>query len=264
MHPRLFSVSLVLSVGLAACGGGSQPAPSSTTPATESAKPATVDPATAATVAGKVSLEGTPPANAPIQMKADPACVKANAGHSPTQETFISEGGGLGNVFVYVQSGLSGSFPAPTTPVTFDQKGCHYIPHVFGVQVGQPIDIVNSDATLHNIHALPKTNKEFNTAQPIQGMKTSHTFETKEADVVVPFKCDVHGWMNAYVGVLDHPYFAVTKPDGSFSIPNLPPGSYTLGAWHERLGSQTLSVTVAAKESKADANFTFKAAAGAN
>jgi plastocyanin len=176
----------------------------------------------------------------------------------------VSEGGGLGNVFVYVQSGLNGSFPAPSTAVVFDQKGCRYIPHVFGVQVGQPIEIVNSDPTLHNIHATPKTNDEFNTAQPIQGMKTTHTFKAKEADVVVPFKCDVHGWMNAYAGVLDHPYFAVSKPDGSFSIANLPPGSYTLGAWHEKLGTQTLQVTVAAKESKSDANFTFKAAAGAN
>jgi uncharacterized protein (DUF2141 family) len=124
--------------------------------------------------------------------------------------------------------------------------------------------VLNSDATLHNIHATPKTNPEFNTAQPIQGMKTTTTFNAKEGDVVIPFKCDVHGWMNAYVGVLDHPYFAVTKNDGMFSIPNLPPGTYTLAAWHERLGTQTQSITVAAKESKADANFTFKAAAGAN
>ena len=263
MHPRLLAVPLALSLGLAACGGGSQPAPA---PAAETATaPAvTVDPATAATVAGKINLEGTAPANAPIQMKADPACMAANKGRTPTQETFVSEAGGLGNVFVYVESGLNGSFPAPTTPVTFDQKDCHYIPHVFGVQVGQPIDIVNSDPTLHNIHAMPKTNQEFNTAQPIQGMKTSHTFTAKEDAVVIPFKCDVHGWMNAYVGVLDHPYFAVSKPDGSFSIGNLPPGKYTLAAWHERLGKQTLEVTVAAKEAKSDANFTFKAAAGAN
>ena len=197
-------------------------------------------------------------------MKADPACVKANEGHSPTQETFVGDAGALGNVFVYVQSGISGTFPAPTTAFVFDQKGCHYTPHVFGVQVGQPIEIVNSDATLHNIHAMPKTNQEFNTAQPIQGMKTSHTFTAKEESVVIPFKCDVHGWMNAYVGVLDHPYFAVTKNDGSFSIPNLPPGKYTLAAWHEKLGTQTLEVTVAAKEAKSDANFTFKVAAGAN
>jgi plastocyanin len=264
MHLRRLAVSLILILAAAACGG-SQPAPApATEPAEPSAPATTVDPATAATVAGKATLEGAMPANQPIRMNADPACVKANTGQNPTQETFVGEGGGLGNVFVYVQSGLSGSFPAPTTAVTLDQKACRYVPHVFGVQVGQPIDIVNSDATLHNIHATPKTNQEFNTAQPIQGMKTQHTFTAKEGDVVVPFKCDVHGWMNAYVGVLDHPYFAVTKPDGSFSIPNLPPGSYTLAAWHERLGTQTMQVTVAAKESKSDANFTFKAAAGAN
>jgi plastocyanin len=264
MHLRRLALPLVLTFGVAACGGGSEPtqAPATETPAA-TAPATTVDPATAATVAGKVNLEGALPANQPIRMNADPACVKANAGKNPTQETFVGEGGGLGNAFVYVQSGLSGSFPAPTAAVVLDQKACQYVPHVFGVQVGQPIDIVNSDPTLHNIHATPKTNTEFNTAQPIQGMKTQHTFTAKEGDVVIPFKCDVHGWMNAYVGVLDHPYFAVTKPDGSFSIPNLPPGSYTLAAWHERLGTQTMQVTVAAKESKSDANFTFKAT-GAN
>ena len=265
MHLRLLAVLFVLSFGVVACGGGSEPpaqAPATQEPA--AAPATTVDPASAATVAGKISLEGTPPANAPIRMNADPACVAANKGKNPTQETFVSEAGGLGNVFVYVQTGLTGTFPAPTTAVVFDQQGCQYHPHVFGVQVGQPIEVLNSDATLHNIHATPKTNAEFNTAQPIKGMKTMHTFTAKEADVVVPFKCDVHGWMNAYAGVLEHPYFAVSKADGSFSIPNLPPGSYTLAAWHEKLGTQTLQVTVAAKESKADANFTFKAAAGAN
>ena len=264
MHSRFLALPLMLTLGVAACGGGSQPAPA---PATSSRRRRQLRqsirqmprPSQA-----RSRFEGALPANQPIRMNADPACVAANKGQTPTQETFVGEGGSLGNVFVYVQSGLTGTFPAPTTPVVLDQKGCRYIPHVFGVQVGQPIEIVNSDPTLHNIHATPKTNTEFNTAQPIQGMKTSHTFTAKEADVVVPFKCDVHGWMNAYVGVLDHPYFAVTKADGSFSIPNLPPGTYTLAAWHERLGTQTQSITVAAKESKSDANFTFKAAGAAN
>ena len=264
MHLRHLAVVLVLSFGIAACGGGEKPAPAPTTQESAAAPATTVDPATAATVSGKINVEGTLPANVPIRMNADPACVAANKGQNPTQETFVGEGGGLGNVFVYVKSGLSGTFPVPTEAIVFDQQGCRYHPHVFGVQVGQPIEVVNSDATLHNIHALPKSNAEFNTAQPIKGMKTSHTFTAKEADVVVPFKCDVHGWMNAYAGVLDHPYFAVSKPDGSFSIANLPPGSYTLTAWHEKLGSQDLQVTVAAKETKSDANFTFKAAAGAN
>ena len=121
MHPRLLAVLLVLTFGVAACGGG-QPAPAPATRTAAAAPAATVDPATAATVAGKISLEGTPPANAPIRMNADPACVAANKGQNPTQETFVSEAGGLGNVFVYVQSGLSGTFPAPTTPFVFDQQ----------------------------------------------------------------------------------------------------------------------------------------------
>ena len=103
------------------------------------------------------------------------------------------------------------------------------------MRVGQPIEIINSDPTLHNIHAMPKANSEFNTGQPMQGMKTKHTFTAKE--VMVPFKCDVHGWMNAYVGVLDHPYFAVTGEDGKFALKGLPPGTYTIEAWHEKLGA---------------------------
>ena len=123
------------------------------------------------------------------------------------------------------------------------------------------MEIVNSDPTLHNIHALPKDNAEFNNGQPIQGMKMAHTFTAKE--VMVPFKCDVHGWMNAYVGVVDHPFFAVTDKDGKFSFKGLPPGTYTIEAWHEKLGTQTATVTIAAKETK-DANFSFKAGAAAS
>ena len=170
--------------------------------------------------------------------------------------------GKLGNVFVYVADGLGGrTFPTPTEAVELDQKNCRYHPHVFGLMVGQPMRIVNSDPTLHNIHAIPGTNQEFNTAQPIQGMKIDHVFTAKEEKVIVPFKCDVHGWMNAYAGVLDHPYFAVTGEDGKFSIKNLPPGTYKLTAWHEKAGTKTIDITVAAKESKEDANFSFTAPA---
>jgi hypothetical protein len=129
---------------------------------------------------------------------------------------------------------------------------------VFGLRVGQPLEIVNSDPTLHNIHALPKSNQEFNNGQPIQGMKMTHTFTQKE--VMVPFKCDVHGWMNAYVAVLDHPYFATTGADGKFALNTLPPGTYTIEAWHEKLGAQTQSVTLGPKDSK-EITFTFKAPA---
>ena len=129
------------------------------------------------------------------------------------------------------------------------------MPHVVGVRVGQPLEIENSDPTLHNIHAMSKVNQEFNNGQPIQGMKMTHAFTQKE--VMIPFKCDVHGWMNAYVGVLDHPFYAVTGADGSFSLKGLPPGTYTIEAWHEKLGTQTQTVTVAATETK-DVAMTFK------
>jgi plastocyanin len=260
MHPRFFALLLMLLFGVVACGGGPAPQPEGQAQPSAPAAEA-VDPATAATINGKITLEGPPPANAPIRMNADPVCLKEAKGPQ-TQETFmVGKGGEFGNVLVYVQEGLGGrTFPTATNAVTIDQEGCRYRPHVLALMVGQPLEIINSDPTLHNIHATPKVNQEFNTGQPIEGMKTQHVFKVKEPDVVVPFKCDVHGWMNAYAGVFDHPYFAVTGEDGSFSIKNLPPGTYTIAAWHEKLGTQTQSVTVAAKETK-DANFTFKAAA---
>jgi plastocyanin len=239
-----------------ACGGGSQnQQQNSTTAATSAPAAVEVDLATAATVTGKVKFEGTPPAAQPIKLSSDPYCQKTNPGLA-TETEVVGADGGVGNVFVYVKDGLgSRTFATPSQAVVLDQKGCHYTPHVLGIQVGQPLQIVNSDDTLHNVHGLPKVNKEFNQGQPIQGMKMTHTFSTKE--VMVPFKCDVHGWMNAWIGVLDHPYYAVTSADGSFSLKGLPPGTYTVEAWHEKLGTQTQTVTVAEKESK-DVQFTFK------
>ena len=249
-----FSVALAASV--AACGGGSTSTPADTAPA---AAPAgqKVDAATAGTLTGMVTLDGTAPKNEAIRMNADPVCVREAKGPQ-LQETYIVGGDGksLGNVFVYVKDGLGNYiYDAPTGSPKIDQKECRYHPHVFGMRVGQTLEIVNSDPTLHNIHAMPKANSEFNNGQPIQGMKMTHKFDKKE--VMVPFKCDVHGWMNAYVAVLDHPYFAVTKDDGKFELANLPPGTYTIEAWHEKLGPMTQSVTIGAKESK-DVTFSFK------
>jgi plastocyanin len=207
---------------------------------------------------GMVTLDGTAPSNEPIRMNADPVCVKQNTG-AQSQETFVVGAGGntLGNVFVYVKDGLGNyTYDAPTGSVTLDQHGCRYRPHVFGIRVGQQLEILNSDPTLHNVHATPANNTEFNNGQPIQGMKMTHVFTSPE--VMLPFKCDVHGWMNAYVGVMDHPYFAVTAEDGKFELPGLPPGTYTIEAWHERLGTMTQSVTIGASES-GEADFTFQA-----
>jgi plastocyanin len=213
-----------------------------------------VDAATAGNVTGMVALEGTPPAADQIRMNSDPVCVK-EATNTETEYFVVGDGGGLGNVFVYVKEGLGGrSFPTPSEPLTLDQDGCRYHPHVFGIQVGQTLEIVNSDPTLHNIHATPAANDEFNTGQPIEGMKFDLTFTS--AEVMVPFKCDVHGWMNAYVGVLDHPYFAVSDSSGTFDISTLPPGEYVIEAWHEKLGTQTQNVTIGEKETK-EISFTF-------
>ena len=236
------------------CGGGTS---QSAVPASSgSAAPATViDPATAGNVGGKVTFDGTSPAPQPIKLSSDPYCESANSGLT-TEAQIVGPGGTVQNVFVYVKDGLGDRrFAAPSEPVMLDQKGCHYTPHVLGIQIGQPLQIINSDNTLHNVHGLAKANKEFNQGQPIQGMKMTHTFSTKE--VMIPFKCDVHGWMNAWIGVLDHPYYAVTGANGTFSLEGLPPGTYTIEAWHEKLGTQTQMVTIGAKETK-DVAFAFK------
>jgi len=252
---------VLLPLAAFACGGSQETSNKSAEPSSPAATPGAlkVDTAVAGTVKGVVNFEGTAPKNEAIKMNADPVCVKQNK-DPQFQETYVvsSDGKTLGNVFVYVKDGLGNYvYDTPTEKATIDQKQCRYHPHVFGMRVNQPLEIINSDPTLHNIHAMPKGNSEFNNGQPIQGMKMTHTFGKPE--VMVPFKCDVHSWMNAYVGVLDHPYFAVTKDDGKFELKDVPAGTYTVTAWHEKLGTQDQKVTLGEKESK-EVNFTFKAA----
>jgi plastocyanin len=235
---------------LGACGGGEEEA-SSEAPA-ESA-PA-VDVADAGGVNGVVNYSG-PDGDTPIAMNADPNCAALHTTPVDTNHYAVKDGK-LANVFVYVKSGLEGkTFPAPTEKKVLDQQGCLYHPHVMGIQVGQPLTVKNSDATLHNIHAMPTTNAEFNNAQPVQNMEFDQTFD--KAEVMVPFKCDVHPWMNAYLGVVDNPYYAVSGEDGSFSIEKLAPGTYTLEAWHEELGTATQQVTVAPNQT-VDVTFDFQ------
>ncbi len=250
--PKTLLIPALLLPLVVACGGGAPEPATSETPAEPAV--AVVDAATAGGLTGTITLDGDAPAAEVIRMNSDPVCVRQGTDTVTTQYFVVGDDGGMGNVFVYVKEGLSGSFPAPTESLTLNQEGCRYHPHVFGIQVGQPLDILNSDPTLHNIHAIPAANQEFNTGQPIQGMKFSRTFTDRE--VMVPFKCDVHGWMNAYAGVLDHPYFAVSGADGTFSIDMLPPGDYVIEAWHEKLGTQTQDVTVGPQETK-ELSFTF-------
>ena len=244
-------LSVLVMVAAVACGGGGEA--EGEAPAAAAA-PA-FDPASAGNVSGMVMLDGEMPAPEELMMNSDPVC--AMDATNTMSESFVGGNGHLGNVFVYVQAGLEGqSFPAASGTVTLNQQGCRYTPHVFGIRVGQTLEIVNSDPTLHNIHATPAVNAEFNMGQPIQNMRFERTFDS--AEVMVPFRCDVHGWMNAYAGVLDHPYFAVTGEDGLFDISTLPPGDYVLEAWHEQLGTQTQNVTVATGQT-AEVSFTFTA-----
>ncbi len=249
-------LAVFFTLALVGCGGGEE-APSSAPAKSSTPAPPPVDPATAGSITGKAVLEGDAPEQKAIQMGADPVCAKMHT--SPVQTEFVvaNADGTLANVFVYVKDGLGGrKFPTPSEAVVLDQNGCTYHPHVFGIMVGQDLNVVNSDDTLHNIHAMPEKNPQFNIGQPIKGLTTKKTFEKTE--VMVPFKCDVHKWMNSYAGVLDHPYFGVTGTTGSFEIGNLPPGDYVVEAWHEKLGSQTQNVTVGEKESK-EISFSFKA-----
>lgn len=209
-----------------------------------------------ATITGVVKFEGTAPAMPALQMAADPYCQSQHANAAAKdEEVVVGASGELANVFVYVKN-ISGSYPPPSTPVVLDQHGCQYHPHMIPIQVGQPLQIKNSDATLHNIHALPNINSQFNEGQPVQGMVSTKKFDKAE---ITPFKvkCDVHGWMKAWMAVMPNPFYSVSQSNGSFSIAGLPPGQYTIVAWHEKYGAQEQQVTVAAKESKT-LNFTFK------
>ena len=210
----------------AACGSPS-PQPSSAPAATPepTAAPAAPTPLLGeSTITGTVKYEGTSEKPRVIRMDSDPLCMPE--GPQTSEVLIVGPGNGLQNAFVYVKDGLGDhKFTAPQTPVVLDQKGCKYSPHVFGIQIGQPVIIVNSDPTLHNVHAVPKANTEFNFGQSMKGMKTTRMFDKPE--VMVPFRCDVHGWMAAYGGVVAHPYFAVSKADGTFAIKGLPAGTYT-------------------------------------
>jgi plastocyanin len=244
-------IATVVTVGVlaVACGGAQQPKQE---PAAAKVVTNPVDPATAGNVTGHVRLDGAAPPNQPIKTASDPNCKVAIS----TESYVVGSDGALANVFVYVKDGLGNRvFPVPDTPVVLSQKNCTYQPHVFGIQVGQTLDILSEDETLHNVHAVPMANQEFNVGQPGVGVRNQHVFSTKE--VMVPFKCDVHRWMSAFVGVVDHPFFAVSAADGSFSLKGLPPGTYTVEAVHEKLGTQTQTVTIGEKETR-DLAFTFK------
>jgi plastocyanin len=216
--------------------------------------------AAASTISGTVTFDGKVPALKPLAMDADPACAKKHSAPVPSEALVLGNGNTMGNIMVWVSKGLPAgkTYPAPKTPVVIDQNGCQYKPHVMGIMVGQPYRILNSDGVLHNIHTLPKINNAFNKGMPATVKETSTSFDKAEA--MFHIKCDVHPWMSAYLGVFTHPFYSVTSTDGKFTISGLDPGTYEITAWHEVLGPQTASVTVAANETKTQ-NFKFARAA---
>ncbi|PIQ87039.1 MAG: cytochrome c oxidase subunit II [Candidatus Omnitrophica bacterium CG11_big_fil_rev_8_21_14_0_20_45_26] len=208
----------------------------------------------AGTVTGKALFSGEAPPNQKIDMAADPVCSGMHKTDFLNERVVVNSNQTLKNVFVYVKEGLGGqAFPAPQTPAVLDQEGCWYYPHVQGMQAGQKLQILNSDATLHNVHAVAKNNAEFNLGMPLQGMKLEKTFSNPE--IMIKMKCDVHPWMNGYIGVVSHPFYAVTGDDGSFEIKDLPPGEYTIEAWHEVYGTQTQKIAVPGGSVNADFQF---------
>jgi hypothetical protein len=210
------------------------------------------------TIKGRIQLTGPAPGNAVIRMGVDPMCSKLYAGKRPLQESVVAGAdGGLANVFVK----LEGSFPQtpiPSDPVSIDQVGCVYVPRVVGARVGQTLRVRNSDRLLHNVHAVSTRGNGFNIGQPMAGM--SYDFRLRDEESMLRLGCDVHRWMTSYVGVVNHPYFAVSGSGGSFEIGSIPPGAYTIRAWHEQYGTLDQPVRV-----KADAtttlNLAFPAAA---
>jgi len=228
-----------------------QPAASSTMSAPAPAA-TPIDPATAASVSGTVTLDGAAPKAAKIDMSQDPACKGMNMA-----ENVVADGGKLDNVFVYVKDGLDNrTFDVPKDAVTIDQSGCKYHPHVLGIMAGQTLKVVNSDPTTHNIHPTPTNNREWNESQPPQSAALEKTFAREE--IMLPVKCNQHPWMKMYVNVVKTPFYAVTGPDGKFEIKGLPPGTYTLAFVQEKLGTQEQKVTLTAKDSKT-VDLAFKA-----
>jgi len=208
-----------------------------------------------ASVAGVAKFKGTAPRPTPIVMSADPFCAKAHSSPATTEDLLTDPNGGLENVVVYISDGLGTStFPVPDEPAVMEQKGCQYKPHVLAMRAGQKLKVVNDDDTTHNIHPTPNNNREWNVVQP-HGVPIEQVFAREE--IAISVKCNIHPWMRSYIAVLKNPYFAVTAKNGSFELKNLPAGSYTIQAWHEKLGTRTQKITLTG-EATQNVEFVFQ------
>ena len=207
------------------------------------------DPASGgASVVGVVKFQGTAAKPTRIDMSADPFCAKAHSSPPSTEDLLVGAKGGVENVVVYISDGLGATtFPVPDQPAVMEQKGCQYKPHVLAMRAGQKLSVINSDATTHNIHPMPNNNREWNVSQP-HGVPVEQVFAREE--IAISVKCNVHSWMRSYIAVIKNPYFAVTDSNGNFELKDLPPGSYTLQAWHEKLGSKMQKITIGPGEAR--------------
>ena len=250
-------LSPALSFLLFTIGCSKTPPPPPATPATPAPTYFHVDPSTAGSIDGTVRYTGPQPAPKLINMSEDPACVEAHKTKAHDESLLVGKRGGLANAFVYIEKGLEGkTFEIPAAPVIIDQSGCWFHPRVLGIQVGQIFRILNSDPVTHNIHPMAAINREWNHSQGPGEPPVDRHFIKPE--IMIPVKCNIHSWMHAYIGVVDNPFFAVTAADGSYHIPNLPPGSYTLSVWHEKLGVQRQAIVIEASSTVA-ASFIFHA-----
>jgi plastocyanin len=254
-HDIRFAIAALTAVLYAGCGSAKK----EETAATETpAAPAftKVDPATAGTIKGKILFTGKRPAPVAINMSQEAACKRAHSGPVYSEQVVVNPDGTLANVFVYIKTGLEGkTFEVPKEPVTLNQHGCMFRPHVLGIRAGQTFLVANSDPVTHNIHPQPTINREWNQGQPPGSGNLERVFARPE--VMIPVKCNVHAWMRAYIGVVDHPYFAVTGDQGTFEVKGIPPGEYAVEAWHEKYGTQEqkISLTPSAVQ---DIEFTYR------
>ena len=243
---------IVFSLLLTGCGAEK----TSENAAPKAAASSAVNDPNAGSITGSVNFSGAKPAVKTIDMSANPACVSTHNSPAASEEVVVNNNGTLKYAFVWVKSGMAErNWQPPSSPAVLDQKGCIYTPHVIGVMVNQEVKFVNSDATNHNIHPLPRINEEWNESQPPNGEPKLKRFAREE--IMVPTKCNIHPWMRAWIGVVSHPFFAVTGEDGSFKLKGIPPGKYTLAAWHEKYGTNEIEVVVAPKEDKT-VNFDYK------
>ena len=212
-------------------------------------------PGGAGTISGKVTVEGHPTKGKAINMSAEPSCAKMYSSAPTSEDVVVGPGSGLKNVVVYVSAGAADEAAPPSQPISIKQKGCRFTPHVVAMQVNQELQVTNEDSTSHNIHPLPSVNREWNKAQLPGTPPLSATFARQE---IIPVKCNIHPWMRGYFVVLKTSHYSVTGDNGAFTLNNLPPGKYTITAWHETYGTQSKEITITGESQSLDFSFTAK------